>query len=268
MSGQILCCSSSESRPSAARDDHGHGLRPPGPHAAAGYVLAHGQSGHAALPFLAKNAKALVMRMRKPLWPRNKALPVFATLDEEAAFWQRYDVAVIEGEDGWEEVPPAETTAPTAGRKSLREPLTLPAVGAPLPPVARRSPVAPPLLHVLRPYLPQLPDHLAEQPLRRVGDGDDDDRDPRPAAPFDERGLAAPGALHLNEELAHVGLDDHVDAGVILGLAGLPARAHPLGPRRQRAEHREEPAPSALRRYGLVDAHAHAEVEVVDAEAR
>jgi hypothetical protein len=58
---------------------------------------------------LAKNAKAPLMR--KLRWPKEKPLPSFATLDEEAAFWARYEVEALEGEDGWEEAPRAETDA-------------------------------------------------------------------------------------------------------------------------------------------------------------
>jgi hypothetical protein len=63
---------------------------------------------------MAKNAKAPLMR--KLRWPKEKPLPSFATLVEEAAFWERYEVETLEGEDGWEEVPRAETGGATARR--------------------------------------------------------------------------------------------------------------------------------------------------------
>jgi hypothetical protein len=96
------------------------------------------------------------------------------------------------------------------------------------------------------PHLRELAHDLPQDGLRRIRDRDDHDRDARAAAAFDEGGPAAARALDLHEELADVGLDDDVDAGVVLLLRGLAEGRDPLRARRERGDRRPSVRPVAL----------------------
>jgi hypothetical protein len=43
--------------------------------------------------------------MKKPVWPRGKSIPKFASYKEEVEFWHAHDFEEDTDEKGWEEVP-------------------------------------------------------------------------------------------------------------------------------------------------------------------